>query len=218
MTAVGQNRDACGKLRRIYPFPERRPQIPPRVLGWNTPLNLEVFARLVAPDASVVVELGCWLGQSTLELLKKAVSADVICIDHWQGSAEHRAHRLFPKLLPTLYDRFLANVWEHRERVIPVKETTTVGIRLLADHDIKPDFIYVDASHEYEDVRGDIELSLSMFPNAVLCGDDYNWPGVRNAIADIGLEPKIENNGRCWWLPPLQASILSVDLTVPPPG
>ena len=41
--------------------------------------------------------------------------------------------------------------------------------------EIQPDFIYIDASHQYEDVYLDLSLCYNIYPNATICGDDWGW-------------------------------------------
>lgn len=47
---------------------------------------------------------------------------------------------------------------------------------------IVPDAIYIDANHTYKDVKSEIDLSLKLFPNVILFGDDINWSGVKKAV------------------------------------
>jgi hypothetical protein len=45
--------------------------------------------------------------------------------------------------------------------------------------------VYIDASHDYESVKKDIEAwNRVVKPNGFLCGDDYmaGWPGVVKAV------------------------------------
>jgi len=48
----------------------------------------------------------------------------------------------------------------------------------------KPDFIFIDAAHDYESAKHDIEKSMSMNP-WIIAGHDYDskvWPGVVKAV------------------------------------
>ena len=55
------------------------------------------------------------------------------------------------------------------------------------------DFIYIDASHRYEDVKRDIESYLpKLKKDGIISGHDYHeerWPGVTNAVNEILGEP-----------------------------
>jgi predicted O-methyltransferase YrrM len=48
------------------------------------------------------------------------------------------------------------------------------------------DFALIDGSHEYQDVIDDItEWLKRLKPGAMLAGDDYAWPGVRQAVDEL---------------------------------
>ena len=52
---------------------------------------------------------------------------------------------------------------------------------------IVPEVIYVDASHHYEDVLQDLSMCLARFPNARICGDDWDYPPVARAATDAAV-------------------------------
>jgi len=68
--------------------------------------------------------------------------------------------------------------------------------------DIKPDLVYIDASHEEIDVYNDIK---AWFPklsrNGMLCGDDWNWESVRKGVTKYCNENNItvKNDDTFWW-------------------
>jgi len=65
---------------------------------------------------------------------------------------------------------------------------------------ITPDAIYIDANHTYKDVKAEIEISIELFPNAILFGDDISWGGVKKAVIECAnkYEFKIIKNRNCW--------------------
>src|SRR5215469_2179863 len=79
-------------LRSLYPYPEAPPGVPRNVHGWNTWQNYATFRHLIRRDMSVIVEVGAWVGQSTLAFCDLAPGAVIIAVDHWRGSAEHHAN------------------------------------------------------------------------------------------------------------------------------
>ena len=45
------------------------------------------------------------------------------------------------------------------------------------------DFIYIDASHKYEDVKKDIELCLPKLKyKGIIAGHDYSWSDVKKVV------------------------------------
>lgn len=46
-------------------------------------------------------------------------------------------------------------------------------------------FVYIDGDHAYESVREDIEAWYpKISPNGIIAGDDYGWPGVKQAVKE----------------------------------
>ena len=136
-----------------------------------------------------------------------APQATVICVDHWLGSQEHHHNEKFRLKLPTLYETFLVNLWEERDRVIPIRLRTTEALEEIYRFQIVPDLIYIDAGHTYQDVLADVGTSLRLFPASVICGDDWSWEEVRRAVVEIAEEQSksIALSGQqapgvqCWW-------------------
>lgn len=184
-------------------WPEQRPDLPFNNSGWFPSENAEMLAAHFAA-ATVLVECGSYLGLSTRFLLEQS-AADVIAIDTWLGSVEHydmaecREHR------PRLYEQFIANCWPHRERLTMLRNTTANALRLLHRRGVKPHLIYLDASHETEDVALDLQLIRKFFPAAIIVGDDWSWEAVRAGVAAAGLEPT-RISGNCWEFIPPKAS------------
>lgn len=162
------------KLRQLYPWPQDKPDLESINHGWfYNPQKIQALKSIIKPDYQVLLEIGAWLGQSTRVLLDANPDAHVISIDHWKGSQEHSGFRY--TFLPVLFETFLVNCWDFRDRLVPVRETSLNGLEIVAECNVQPDLILVDASHEYQDVLKDIETSHRLFPNAIICGDDYNW-------------------------------------------
>jgi predicted O-methyltransferase YrrM len=59
------------------------------------------------------------------------------------------------------------------------------------------DFVLLDASHTYEDVKADIQAWLPKIKSGgILAGDDYHvsWPGVINAVNEMFTDVQIVND------------------------
>ena len=197
--------DGLEALRRRYPWPEAMPEVPPDEHGWFSECNARMLSRFLGPQTGLAVELGSWLGASARHILRAAPRAVLVCVDHWQGSREHRLPGAAEaSRLPTLYETFLRNLWPWRDRVVPLRAGSLAGLAEVHAAGLQPELIYVDASHEYDDVLADVSEALRLFPRAQLVGDDYSapWPGVRKTVDDIaarcGLLLQVE--GHTWAL------------------
>ena len=79
------------------------------------------------------------------------------------------------RVLPTLYDSFIANCWEQKDRILPLRMKTTDGLLWAKICALTPDLIYIDAGHDFIDVLSDLTQAHAMFPQARIVGDDFDW-------------------------------------------
>jgi hypothetical protein len=177
------------RLRDIYPWPAARPKVQlPRVKGW---IHREPFHRtmkaVLNKDAKLVVELGVWVGQSTLEILSKYPQITTVCVDHWEGSIEHKSGRKpeWTRELDRLYDKFLYMCWDYRDRIVPMKMDTVEGLRKIHKFGVKPDCIIVDADHTYDGVKRDLTTCHELFPRVPIVGDDWLFQSIQKAAYEI---------------------------------
>jgi hypothetical protein len=195
--------DPLDRLRAAFPWPATKPDIPntAEFPGWFGAGTDTMVARVLPNRAQVVVELGAWLGMSTRHIAKLAPEATIISVDHWEGSPEHRTGAQFQRMLPTLYESFLAECWDYRDRIIPLRLSTIDGLRTIAKYGIEPDLIFVDAEHSYEAVTAELELASELFPQARLVGDDFDWRGVQEAVQNFARRHSmtIDRDGARGW-------------------
>jgi hypothetical protein len=137
------------------------------------------------PDGSHFVEVGSWKGRSAsymaveIHNLNKKIKFD--CVDTWNGSVEHVREGFD---LNNLYNEFLNNIKPVSHIINPIRMTSLEASKLYADKSL--DFVFIDASHEYEDVKNDI---IHWFPKVkvggVLGGHDRGWQGVAKAVSEL---------------------------------
>ena len=201
-------------LNRVYAWPDSRPDVPPDGHCWfNERENGRVFNALMGNRDSqkrLYAEIGTWTGAGSTAWVIQNTNLDVICIDTWEGSTEHHDYEDYRRRLPTLYETFCVNLWGAQQRITPLRASSDDALDILVKHEVYPDFIYIDGSHEEEDVYNDISKTLKTFPDAVIFGDDFvNSSGVLTSIAaavekcyreGLFAPSDLQRIGRCWWL------------------
>lgn len=168
--------------RMLHSWPIEKPQLNYDSMGWFPDANKSILTHYLG-IATIVLELGSYLGLSTRFILENTSKRSVvIAADTWLGSLEMYDLESCENRRPILYEQFIANCWSYRDRLVVVRNTSAIAIRFISKCGVTPDLVYIDASHEFEDVMADVRLCCRLFPDAVLVGDDYNWEGVKNGV------------------------------------
>jgi predicted O-methyltransferase YrrM len=139
-----------------------------------------------AVDGAHFVEIGSWKGRSAsymaVEIHNSNKKIKFDCVDTWRGSVEH-INDIFVKE-DTLYSEFLKNIEPVKHIINPIRMPSLEACNLYADNSL--DFVYIDASHEYEDVKKDIINWLPKVKNGgIIAGHDINCPDVKKAVVEI---------------------------------
>jgi Methyltransferase domain len=163
------------------------------IQGW---FNFKTFYQEIAlwlPDNFAFAEIGVWKGQSLIylavEIANLGKRGTIYAVDHWQGSKEHTDPQsvVYEPMLQTnpkyIYEHFLHNILPVKHLITPVRKTSLKAAKIIPDNSL--DGVFLDGSHVYEDVLKDLEAwSVKIKRNGYLCGHDYDWPDVRNAVND----------------------------------
>ncbi len=86
---------------------------------------------------------------------------------------------------PSVYYTFLANVMHnnHQDIITPFPITSLIAARWFKAHGILADAIYIDGSHDEQDVILDLQNYWPLVKRGgVLFGDDYRIPDVAKAV------------------------------------
>ena len=159
-----------------------------------------VYRRMVAacPANGQIVEVGSWKGRSTAFLLveawNKSPRIEVYAVDTWLGSEEHAGEECIKN--GTLYEEFLANVKPVSRQLVPLRMTSLKGANFFADQSL--DSVFIDAAHDYENVKADILAWLpKVKKGGLIGGHDYlcGWGGVDLAVQQtMGEVEALENS------------------------
>lgn len=152
--------------------------------------NEKLFSEVVenSSDHAIFVEVGCWKGKSSaymaVEIANSGKNIQFYCVDTWTGSKEHIYAE---NEVDRLWLIFKSNMQTLRQFYSPMRMESITASLLFKKESI--DFVYIDASHEYEDVRNDILHWLpKVKKGGIIAGDDYgnpDFPGVHRAVFEL---------------------------------
>lgn len=175
--------------------------------GWNG--NSQLFGDLIRRvKPQLVIEVGTWKGMSATTMGKHLQQLGsgraLVCVDTWLGALEFwrdqedvTRYRSLAMLhgYPSVYYQFLANVVQCglQDVIVPFPQTSTIAARWFLERQIQADLVYIDGSHEENDVYADLVYYWMVTRSGgVMFGDDLGWPGVRAAVAEFAAQHKLQ--------------------------
>lgn len=174
--------------------------MPADLRGWNS--NDNAFETLILKvKPKTIIEVGSWKGASAINMAqickKNNLQPQIFCVDTWLGALEfwtnladtEERNLYFKNGYPQVYYQFLSNVihTDTQDLITPLPLPSNIAHKVLNFHNIKADLIYIDASHEYEDVLVDIRNYRQLLDTSgIIFGDDFSnsWPGVERAVRE----------------------------------
>jgi hypothetical protein len=154
------------------------------------------------PSGSKFVEVGVWKGKSAafmcIEIANSNKNIEFFCVDTWEGSVEHKEN---PEL-PLLYDIFINNMKSIENYYKAVRKPSLEAAKMFEDESL--DFVFIDASHEYEDVIQDLKAWYpKVKKGGILAGHDYypdqpGWGGVFKAVTEVFPNRHSRAAGNCF--------------------
>lgn len=171
------------------------------IQGWMNDRFSDVFEKTLDTinankERTVrIIEVGSWKGLSANTMANICKTKDIQCeiyaVDTWLGSSEHWDDNLSVveriNGYPKLYFTFIKNMKElgHENTVVPIPLTSIGASEVLEKYNVQADIIYLDASHDYDSVKIDIDKYWPLLKKGgVMMGDDYHpiWNGVMKAV------------------------------------
>ena len=155
------------------------------------------LAKTFLPKNATVVEVGSWLGRSTIGMAIMNRDMDKPCkiyaVDTWEGSSgcdDEDYHKeiksnLLQKENTTLYEKFISNVKEFglEDTIIPIRKTSEEASKGFEDESI--DFLIIDAAHDFDNVYNDLKCWIpKVKKGGIVIGDDHSpsFPSVEAAV------------------------------------
>jgi beta-1,4-mannosyl-glycoprotein beta-1,4-N-acetylglucosaminyltransferase len=156
--------------------------------GYMSDIELRWLAR-EAKKHRVIIEVGSWCGRST-RALGDNTSGVIYAVDHFNGSKSEEPLHDAAKLKDGDYAfiDFCNNTMDliQKGRIIPFRGTSANMAKLMKQHGIKADMIFIDGGHQYEEVKQDIaDWKDLLTDDGLFCGHDFTaWAGVNQAVRE----------------------------------
>jgi hypothetical protein len=129
------------KLNKLFTWPPEKPNITPSSHNWFSEANADVLTNLIKKiNPSYILEMGSWTGiGSTNFILKSTTDTQLVCVDHWSTDIENHIQSSFTREnamelydeISNLWEIFLVNNWEYKNRLTPIRKKTNEGLSFL---------------------------------------------------------------------------------------
>ena len=179
------------KIRMYKLAKELVSYVPRHEYGWlGNDTRGALTAAIKAINPRRILEMGTWYGKSTMLIRTLAPDASIHAVDIFKPppAIRHRLTRYTPgdKMFfahPRL-ETFGANIMAlpGTGDVYAIQGDAVVSVRSLAKMGYKFDLVYVDFEKKTERLVKVLEELRSLFPTAVLVGDDRVFPSVVRAV------------------------------------
>ena len=164
---------------------------------------------IIQTKPSTFLEVGCFLGGSALTWLRSAPDFTLIVVDTWHAWCAEWFFRCVEDPFPWVKDLdalkplvapiqkhglmkiALHNLRDFKDRVIPINLPAEDAYRYISKF-IDPHIIYIDANKEWPEFLHAHET----FPNAILCGDDWDYHGDWGDQAEYPVRPHVREIAR----------------------
>ena len=165
---------------------------------WFTYPNLYTEMVKLFPADSHFVEVGTWKGRSAVymavEIINSNKNIKFDCVDTWEYIPSQ--NEINQEMCVNLYETFIHNIEPVKHVIMPVKALSVDAAKYYDDESL--DFVFIDAAHDYENVRKDITAWLpKVKKGGIIAGHDYNHPDVKKAVEEIIKSPTYEQE-LCW--------------------
>lgn len=157
-----------------------------QIEGWCDQGIIEVYkAMAYTHNNAVFVEIGSWKGKSAFCMASfiQAQNKNIkfYCVDTWRGSEEHSDD--LDVVNNSLFDTFKKNTELVKNYIEPIQLPSLEAAKKFKDESL--DFVFIDAAHDYENVKNDINAWYPKIKKGgTIAGHDYHstWPEVVKAV------------------------------------
>jgi len=151
------------------------------------------------PGPAHFVEVGSYYGRSGAYMAVEAANSgkgiQFDCVDTWLGSEEHQQDTAV--IEGKLFETFTSNMKPAEGLYKPVRMPSVQAATLYEDNSL--DFVFIDAAHDYENVKADIIAWLPKVKvGGILGGHDFGHPPLNQAVFE--LLQNVNSYISCWYV------------------
>jgi predicted O-methyltransferase YrrM len=149
------------------------------------------LARRSAPGRTLAVEVGSYLGSSSLfiasALKARGKGSLLYCVDTWLNDAMSEGNM-------DTFTAFKSNTSGHAGVIRPLRGCS---LNMAKGFDEPIDFLFIDGDHSYDGVKADVDAWFSKLkPGATVAFHDIGWAeGVQQVVREDVL-PRVVKSGR----------------------
>lgn len=172
----------------------------------DAPIHQDLMNKF---QPKLIIEVGSWKGSSAIAMAKSlqtlGITATIICVDTWLGGLNQwtvkgndwSIHPFLVNGYPSVYYQFFSNMIhaEVSDYILPIPNTSINVARYLQSKQIQADMVYIDGSHEYEDVYQDLNHYYPLVKKGgIIWGDDWHIHanGVVTAVTQFAHENRLQ--------------------------
>lgn len=152
-----------------------------KIQGWFDYQGLYSHFVFQANENAKFVEVGSWLGASICYLATEAKNYQknmkIYAVDTWAGAANDLAHEKIvrenggPSQMLNMFVKNMQNAGVG-DMITPIMNHSTEASKQFEDNSL--DFVFIDASHQYQDVKNDLKHWLpKVKKGGIIAGHDY---------------------------------------------
>lgn len=167
-------------------------------------------------SAKKIIEIGSWLGESTSEWAKAVINKDgseILSVDWYKGNPT-------TNLFDVAEQKDIYSIFRNNMRELGVADiiktfvmSSTDAVKFIPDG--YADIVYIDACHDYNSVKRDIELWLpKVKKGGIVSGHDYESNEYDERYIDMDVVdhkhhgvikavneafPDVNSDERIWW-------------------
>lgn len=164
--------------------------------------GLKELCRYVSP-IETMLEVGVYQGESTCLFRYWLMPTRMYCVDPWQNGYDDSDAASTVFKMEDVENNFDHRVAQIRAMastqtdIIKIKQKSNVAHKLLLDNSL--DMVYIDANHQYEAIKEDIELwKPKVKKGGYIAGHDWGREGVVNAVRELLGEPNKTFQDSSW--------------------